>query len=95
MLSGRLEKALKYADKAQAQIEQIKNIDHSPFLMAVEMLFYECRIQSHLIFDNKYLAIKEVRLTQRGETADFISEMLIVQTAEFKIFLNPNPTGST
>jgi hypothetical protein len=60
MLSGRLEKALKYADKAQAQIEQIKNIDHSPFLLAVEMLFYECRIQSHLIFDNKYIAIKEV-----------------------------------
>lgn len=63
MLSGRLEKALKYADKAQAQIEQIRNIDHSPFLMAVEMLFYECRIQSHLIFDKKYLAIKEVNLS--------------------------------
>ena len=60
MLSGRLEKALKYADKAQAQIDQIKNVDHSPFLMAVEMLFYECRIQSHLIFGNKSLAIKEV-----------------------------------
>jgi len=62
MLSGRLEKALKYADKAQAQIEQIKNMDHSPFLMAVEMLFYECRIQSHLIFGNKSIAIKEVSL---------------------------------
>jgi hypothetical protein len=60
MLSGRLEKALKYADKAQAQIEQIKSMDHSPFLMAVEMLFYECRIQSHLIFGNKSVAIKEV-----------------------------------
>ena len=60
MLAGRLEKALKYAEKAQAQIEQIKSVDHSPFLMAVEMLFYECRIQSHLIFGNKCLAIKEV-----------------------------------
>lgn len=60
MLSGRLEKALKYADKAQAQIEQIKSMDRSPFLSAVEMLFYECRIQSHLIFGNKSVAIKEV-----------------------------------
>ena len=67
MLSGRLEKALKYAEKAQAQIEQIKSVDHSPFLMAVEMLFYECRIQSHLIFGNKSVAIKEVR-HQRSES---------------------------
>ncbi|CAF1129369.1 unnamed protein product [Rotaria sordida] len=65
MLSGRLEKALKYADKAQAQIEQIKNVDHSPFLMAVEMLFYECRIQSHLIFGNKSVAIKEINVLCR------------------------------
>jgi hypothetical protein len=60
MLSGRLDKALKYAEKAQAQIEQIKNVDHSPFLMAVEMLFFECRIQSHLVCGNKSVAIKEV-----------------------------------
>ncbi|CAF4667555.1 unnamed protein product [Rotaria socialis] len=69
MLSGRLEKALKYADKAQAQIEQIKSMDHSPFLMAVEMLFYECRIQSHLIFGNKSVAIKEINILCRLHTA--------------------------
>ncbi|CAF0765748.1 unnamed protein product [Adineta ricciae] len=68
MLSGRLEKALKYADKAQAQIEQIKSMDHSPFLLAVEMLFYECRIQSHLIYGNKSTAIKEINTLCRLHT---------------------------
>jgi len=40
--------------------EKKLGLDTSPFLIAIEMLFYECRIQCHLLTCNKSIAIKEV-----------------------------------
>ena len=60
MLSGYMDKAQKYTNKAWTQIEKLKVADNKPILSVFQILLLEHIVMCRLVMGNKTLALQEI-----------------------------------